>query len=158
MARRVRVPLFSPLRGLARDPEGKVLLASAITTIAVGTVVYTFLEGWTPIDALYFSVVTLATVGFGDLHPTTPEAKLFTVVYIIFGVGILAGFVSEVARRRTDDRRSTPIIDAVQRAATSPGSEASASLRTTTASEPDGSAEPREGGPPTAGPGAPTAV
>jgi potassium channel subfamily K len=33
--------------------------------------VYSRLEGWSPVEALYFSVVTLATVGFGDLHPTT---------------------------------------------------------------------------------------
>jgi hypothetical protein len=116
MARRPM--LFSTLRGLARDPEGKVLLGSAITTVAVGTVVYMVLEGWSAIDALYFSVVTLATVGFGDLHPTTDEAKLFTVGYIIFGVGILAGFVSEVARRRTD-RTSTPVIDEVEAAVAS---------------------------------------
>src|SRR5688572_31712273 len=78
-----RLPMFSTLRSLGRDPEGKVLLGSAITTVAVGTVVYMFLEGWSWLDALYFSVVTLATVGFGDLHPTTDEAKLFTIVYII---------------------------------------------------------------------------
>jgi hypothetical protein len=74
------------------------------------------LEGWGWLDALYFSVVTLATVGFGDLHPTTDEAKLFTIVYIIFGVGILAAFVSEVAKRRTGVDRATPIIDGIQRA------------------------------------------
>ena len=107
--------MFSTLRGLARDPEGKVLLGSAVTTVAIGTVVYMVLEGWSLIDALYFSVVTLATVGFGDLHPTTDEAKLFTVAYIVVGVGILAGFVSEIAKRRTASTRPTPVIDAIQR-------------------------------------------
>jgi voltage-gated potassium channel len=94
--------MFGPLRSLLRDPEGKVLIGTAVSTIAIGTVVYVVLEDWSWIDALYFSVVTLATVGFGDLAPTTNEAKLFTVAYIVFGVGIIAAFVSELGKRRTD--------------------------------------------------------
>lgn len=37
---------------------------------------------------LYFSVITLATVGYGDLHPTIPISKIFTIVYIFLGVGL----------------------------------------------------------------------
>jgi hypothetical protein len=112
--RKVSVPMFSTLRALAGDPEGKVLLGSAITTLIVGTLVYMWLEGWSWIDALYFSVVTLATVGFGDLTPTTDLAKLFTIGYILAGVGIIAGFVSEVARRRSE-KAATPVIDGIER-------------------------------------------
>ena len=92
--------MFSPLRDLARQPEGKALVISALSTVVVGTVVYSVLEGWSLLDSLYFCVVTLATVGFGDLHPTTAPAKLFTVGYIIVGVGIIAGFLSELGKQR----------------------------------------------------------
>jgi hypothetical protein len=92
--------MFKPLRDMAGDPEGKLLLASAVTTIAVGTVVYSAMEGWSIVDSLYFSVVALATVGFGDLVPTTDATKLFTVAYILVGIGILAAFVSELTKRR----------------------------------------------------------
>jgi hypothetical protein len=115
MPRKHRIPLFSTLQDVASDPEGKILLGSAISAVLVGTVVYMFLEDWYWLDALYFSVVTLATVGFGDLHPTTNEAKLFTVFYIIFGVGIIAGFVSEVARRRREQAPATPVLDGIER-------------------------------------------
>jgi hypothetical protein len=98
--------MFTPLRTMARDPEGKVLLVSAVSMVAAGTVVYSALEGWTLVDSLYFSVVTLATVGFGDLTPTTDIAKLFTVGYIIIGIGILAAFASELTKRR-----GTPVVD-----------------------------------------------
>jgi voltage-gated potassium channel len=94
--------MFRPMRAMARDPEGKVLLGSAIALLATGTIVYTVLEGWSPLDALYFCVVTLATVGFGDLTPTTDLAKLFTVGYILTGIGILATFVSELGKYRGD--------------------------------------------------------
>lgn len=92
--------MFRPLRALAREPEGKVLLGAVVMIIAIGTIAYMTFEGWGPIDALYFSVVTLATVGFGDLAPTTDAAKLFTVGYILAGVGIIAAFASELAKHR----------------------------------------------------------
>jgi hypothetical protein len=44
--------------------------------------------------------VTLATVGFGDLHPTTDAAKLFTVLYILAGLGVIATFISEITKHR----------------------------------------------------------
>jgi hypothetical protein len=94
------MPMFTPLRRMASEPEGKVLVASLAGMLALGTVVYTVLEGWTPLDALYFSVVTLATVGFGDLTPTTDPAKLFTIGYIITGIGILAAFATEITKQR----------------------------------------------------------
>jgi voltage-gated potassium channel len=107
--------MFRSLRAMLRDPEGKVLVVSAIGIVAVGTIAYALLEGWSPVDSLYFSVVTLATVGYGDLHPTTVAGKLFTVIYILSGLGIIAAFVSEIPkynhgrlRHRDDDGASEP--------------------------------------------------
>jgi len=97
--------MFTPLRALARDPEGKALLVGAVSVVAVGTVAYTLIEGWTPVNALYFSVVTLATVGYGDLHPTTDVGKLFTVGYILTGIGVLAAFASELTKYRRPGER-----------------------------------------------------
>ena len=96
--------MFTPLRMMLAAPEGRVLVVSAAGTLALGTVAYSVLEGWSLVDSLYFSVVTLATVGFGDLHPTTDVAKLFTVGYILLGLGILAAFVSELSKVRQSVR------------------------------------------------------
>lgn len=92
--------MFKALRAMLRDPETKVLAVSALLVIAVGTAFYTWNEGWTPIQALYFCVVTLATVGYGDLHPTNEVSQLFTIVYILGSVGIIAAFVTELAKHR----------------------------------------------------------
>ena len=97
--------MFSTTRAMFRDPEGKVLLLGAFTIVAIGTGAYSLLEGWSLVDSLYFSVVALATVGFGDLHPTTDVSKLFTVVYILSGLGILGTFISELTKYRPVGRR-----------------------------------------------------
>jgi hypothetical protein len=107
--------MFTPLRAMARDPEGKALVLGVVATLAVGTVVYSALEGWSLIDSLYFSVVALATVGFGDLTPTTDVAKLFTVGYILVGIGILAAFVSELTKHRQPGRAVSGRLPMVSR-------------------------------------------
>lgn len=60
-----------------------VVSGLAAGTLLTGTVVYHLLEDWSWVDSLYFSVVTLTTVGYGDLSPTTDLSKLFTVVYLV---------------------------------------------------------------------------
>jgi hypothetical protein len=95
--------LFRPLRAMLRDPEAKILAIAALAMIAVGATVYVLVEHWTPLQAVYFCVVTLATVGYGDFHPTTELGQLFTILYIVVGVGIIAAFVTELAKQRHDD-------------------------------------------------------
>jgi hypothetical protein len=92
--------MFTALRSMMRDPQGRLILIWACAQILLGTLVFKWLEGWSIIDSLYFSVVTLATVGFGDLHPTTDVAKLFTIVYILFGLGVIAAFITELTKHR----------------------------------------------------------
>ena len=58
-------------------------------TLLFGTVGYMILEKWSFVDALYFSTVTLTTIGYGDLYPTTIAAKIFTIVFIILGVAMM---------------------------------------------------------------------
>lgn len=103
--------MFQPLRTMLREPETRVLVLAALTVIAIGTVAYVLIEGWSVLEALYFCVVTLATVGYGDLHPTTDLGRLFTIGYIIIGVGIIAAFISQLAKHRQIARRLERVID-----------------------------------------------
>jgi len=87
----------------------KVLAAAALGLLAVGTVVYHYLEDWSWVDALYFSTVAITTVGFGDLAPSTDGSKLFTVVYILGGIGIITTYLRarfEYRRTKRSQRRS----------------------------------------------------
>ena len=81
------------------DPEFRALLSAVVTMLVVGTIFYMVEEGWGAIDAAYFCVTTLTTIGFGDPAPTTDLSKLFTIVYVIAGIGLIATFISAVADR-----------------------------------------------------------
>lgn len=83
--------------GIRRDPERRGLVTLALVTVAGGTWFYHLVEGWSWLDSLWFSVVTLTTVGYGDLVPVTDAGKVFTMAYLVTGIGILLAFVTEVA-------------------------------------------------------------
>ncbi len=87
------------LQGL-RDPEFRGLFWTVLMLLGTGTWFYSSWEGWEPLDALYFSVVTLTTVGYGDLSPQTTAGKIFTMVYIVLGLGILSSFILMLAERQ----------------------------------------------------------
>lgn len=78
------------------DPEYRDLLVTTSIVLAIGTVMYHYLEGWSWLDSAYFSVITLTTVGYGDFSPQTDGGKAFTILYIVIGVGIILSFVNTV--------------------------------------------------------------
>ncbi|WP_232829373.1 potassium channel family protein [Tropicimonas sp. IMCC34043] len=79
------------------DPGVRILMGLTATVVMIAAVVYSRLEGWSAVDSLYFSAVTIATVGYGDLVPTTAAAKLFTVLYLVVGIGLFVALASAVA-------------------------------------------------------------
>ena len=90
-----------------RDQESRPVFYWAASALLIGTLAYHWLEGWSYLDALYFCVVSLATVGYGDLTPTTPFARAFTILYLINGIGILLALFDRiriVRTRRLEDR------------------------------------------------------
>ncbi len=78
----------------------RIILALTVATLTLGTVVYHIVEKWSWLNSYFFSVTTLTTVGYGNLVPTTPFAKIFTTFYIFVGVGILTTFISSTMKRR----------------------------------------------------------
>jgi hypothetical protein len=71
-------------------------LTAVALYISLGMLCYSYLERdqetgelWTPVEALYFSVTTISTVGYGDYAPSTDESRIFTAFYMIFGVAVV---------------------------------------------------------------------
>lgn len=88
--------LFRTAISFLKDEEYRDLLLTTLFVIALGTVSYHFLEGWSWIDSAYFSVITLTTIGYGDFSPQTDGGKIFTIFYIVVGIGIILSFVNTV--------------------------------------------------------------
>ena len=86
------------LRHALLEENFAAILGSAVTLIVVGTLAYTFGEDWSLVDGFYFAVATLTTLV--DRRPqslviTNSWLKVFTIFYILIGIGILV----EVARQ-----------------------------------------------------------
>ncbi len=82
------------------DPARQLVLAviAVGVVIALGTVGYVVIEGWTLFDALYMTVTTVTTVGFSEVHPLSTAGRAFTMVLVIVGVGTLFYVLGNVAR------------------------------------------------------------
>lgn len=88
-----------------RDPRVRGLLVLTATLIAVASLVYHWVEGWRMIDSVYFAVMTIATIGYGDYAPKTDIGKFFTIFYVLIGLGIFVAAATAVADTIINDRR-----------------------------------------------------
>lgn len=72
------------------------LLALVLSAVVMGTLGYHLLEGWSLFDSLYMTVITLATIGYGETHQLDTVGRIFTVVLIIFGTGVMGYGISSL--------------------------------------------------------------
>lgn len=77
----------------------RIAATLVLIVLGLGTFFYHVVENLSWVDAFYFSVVSLATVGYGDIVPATTLGKLFTCFYILMGIGILATFANLSLKR-----------------------------------------------------------
>lgn len=90
------------MRRVWRDETSRGLVYSVGILLLIGTIFYRLVEGWAWVDALYFTIITLTTVGYGDFSPSTTVGKLFTILYLLIGLGLLASFISVIAAKRQE--------------------------------------------------------
>jgi len=77
----------------------RIFLIVFFTLMVICSVGFMIIEGVSLTDAFYFSIVTISTVGYGDIYPATQLGKLLAILLIIFGVGTFLGVVANVAER-----------------------------------------------------------
>ena len=78
--------------------------------IAIGTIGYMLLEGWSLIEAFYMTMITITTVGFGEIRPLSPTGRIFTVVLILGGIGIVTYTTTSVVQYLLSGELRTELI------------------------------------------------
>jgi len=72
--------------------------ASLLTLLVMGSLGFVWLEGWNFFDALYMTVTTLTTVGYGEVHPLDRIGRIYNMVLILTGMGVMLYIVGSLAR------------------------------------------------------------
>ena len=67
----------------------KVLFTALAVLVIISSYYFVMAEGWSGVDAFYFTVSTITTVGYGDIVPTTPATKIVTSFIAFIGIAMV---------------------------------------------------------------------
>ena len=100
-----------------------ITLFLSVGLLALGAAGYMVIEGWSFLDAIYMTVITLATVGYGEVHEVSSIGRIFTVFLIFLGVGfflyvagnvvqfLVEGRIRHILGRRVLDKQISKLKD-----------------------------------------------
>ena len=89
----------------------RIYVSILAAVLIIGMVGLMVIESFSPLDAFYFLIVTIATVGYGDLHPLTPLGKLLVIAIILAGVGCFVGVVANAIEYMIEMRERSQRIE-----------------------------------------------
>lgn len=101
------IVFWRSIRSIWADQASRGILILAALLLVAGTIIFMVIEGFSPLDSFYFCFITLATIGYGDITPTTDLGKIVTVIYGIAGLGVVGALISTIATqhvRRANSR------------------------------------------------------
>jgi hypothetical protein len=94
------------IAGFRNDPEFRAIAILLVFLLLGGSVFFHQVQGWPLLDSLYFCVMTISTIGYGDLAPTMAISKVFTMAYAVLGIGLFATFVGKLVTLRINQREN----------------------------------------------------
>jgi len=89
----------------------RVYISILVCVVIIGTIGLVILEQLPLLDAFYFLIVTIATVGYGDIHPLTPAGKILVMFIIVTGVGCFVGVAANSIESMIEERERRTRIE-----------------------------------------------
>ena len=81
-----------------------ISLLLSILLVCMGMTGYMLIEGWDAVDSLYMTIITLATVGYSEVHQLSPSGRIYTIVLIVSGVGFFLYVIGAVIQFMVEGR------------------------------------------------------
>jgi len=81
-----------------------IVVLLAVLLVALGTAGYMVIEDWTILDSLYMTVITLSTIGYGEVNPVSQPGRIFTLFLIVLGVGFFLYVIGNVVQFLVEGR------------------------------------------------------
>ncbi|KAI9591888.1 hypothetical protein BDF19DRAFT_425871 [Syncephalis fuscata] len=99
------------LKGSGLSHKERLFINTIVATVlwwALGSMVFMYLENWPYLSSLFFGLVTMSTVGFGNLAPTSVGSKIVCIIFAFMGVALLGMLINSFATMVLDNiRRET---------------------------------------------------
>ncbi len=81
-----------------------ISISLLLLVVITGTTGYMFFEGWSFLDALYMTIITISTVGFGEIHHVNTDGRIFTIFLVMVGVGFTMYVAAAVVQFMVEGR------------------------------------------------------
>ena len=81
-----------------------IVVILAVFLVGLGTAGYMVIEHWDVLDSIYMMVITLSTIGYGEVNPVSPAGRIFTLVLIVMGVGFFLYVLGNVVQFLVEGR------------------------------------------------------
>jgi voltage-gated potassium channel len=78
----------------------KTVAFTFLAVVLTSSVFFHFIEKWKWLDSFYFTIITISTVGYGNIVPATDIGKIGNIVLIITGIGIFTVFITQLVKRQ----------------------------------------------------------
>lgn len=88
------LPTLELLGAIIKGVQVQIVVSGLLGVLSLGTIGYMVIEGWHIVDALYMTMITVTTVGFGEVHPLSDIGRIFTVFVLLLSLGIVTYGVS----------------------------------------------------------------
>lgn len=100
---KIQSPLFSPGMGQSLRVRLVIVIVIAIGVLVFGTGGYMLIEGWPLLDSFFMAIITMSTIGYGEVRVLSDYGRMFTIVLIIIGVVVASYVVTSVVELFTSE-------------------------------------------------------